>query len=58
MNDIRYLLDENVNPLLRTGLLRHEPELVVWRVGIQEYPLAALPIQLSFSGVKTVVSSW
>ena len=33
MNDIRYLLDENVDPLFRTELLRREPELVVWRVG-------------------------
>ena len=33
MNDIRYLLDENVDPLFRTELLRREPSLVVWRVG-------------------------
>jgi hypothetical protein len=33
MNEIRYLLDENVDPLFRAELLRREPELVVWRVG-------------------------
>ena len=33
MSDIRYLLDENVDPLFRTELLRHEPTLVVWRIG-------------------------
>lgn len=32
MSDIRYLLDENVNPLFRTELLKREPELVMWRV--------------------------
>lgn len=32
MNDIRYLLDENTDPLFRTELLRREPEMVVWRV--------------------------
>lgn len=33
MNDIRYLLDENVNPVIRTELLKREPKLVVWKVG-------------------------
>ncbi|MEE8392276.1 MAG: DUF5615 family PIN-like protein [Anaerolineae bacterium] len=33
MNDIRYLMDENVNPLFRTELLKREPKLVVWKVG-------------------------
>jgi hypothetical protein len=33
MNDIRYLLDENIDPLFRAELSRREPELVVWRVG-------------------------
>jgi hypothetical protein len=30
---IRYLLDENVDPTLRTQLIRHAPDLVVWRIG-------------------------
>ena len=30
---IRYLLDENVDPLYRSELLKREPTLVVWRVG-------------------------
>ena len=33
MRDICYLLDENVNPHLRTGLLRRESQLAVWKVG-------------------------
>jgi len=33
MSCIRYLLDENVDPLFRKKLLGREPELVVWRVG-------------------------
>ena len=33
MSTIRYLLDENVDPLFRTELLRYEPEMVVWRIG-------------------------
>jgi hypothetical protein len=30
---IRYLLDENINPLYKTQLLRKLPGLIVWRVG-------------------------
>jgi hypothetical protein len=41
MRDIRFLLDENVNPLFRTELLRREPELVVWRVGDPGAPLGS-----------------
>ncbi len=33
MTLIRYLLDENVDPIFRTELLRHAPEMIVWRVG-------------------------
>jgi len=33
MSAIRYLLDENVDPLYRRELLRREPTLVVWRIG-------------------------
>ncbi|MCK4765697.1 MAG: DUF5615 family PIN-like protein [Candidatus Aminicenantes bacterium] len=33
MPDIRYLLDENVTPVLRTELLRLETRIVVWKVG-------------------------
>ena len=33
MSEIRYLLDENVNPAFRTALLRHSPAMTVWRVG-------------------------
>ena len=33
MTRYRYLLDENVTPILREALLRIEPEISVWRVG-------------------------
>jgi hypothetical protein len=33
MKNISYLLDENVDPLFRTELLKREPEIVVWKVG-------------------------
>src|SRR5258707_15808111 len=38
MSEIRYLLDENVNPILRSALLRDEPTLTVWQVGMQDVP--------------------
>ena len=30
---IRYLLDENVDPMYKAQLLRRQPDLVVWAVG-------------------------
>lgn len=30
---LRYLMDENVNPVYQTQLLRQDPDLVVWAVG-------------------------
>jgi hypothetical protein len=33
MSTIKYLLDENVDPLFRSGLLKREPTMVVLRVG-------------------------
>ena len=38
MNEIRYLLDENVNPILRSALLRKRPNLTVWQVGMLGTP--------------------
>jgi Domain of unknown function (DUF5615) len=38
MTEIRYLMDENVNPLLRRELLRREPNLVIWQVGLLGSP--------------------
>lgn len=38
MSVIRYLLDENVNPILRSALLRDEPTLTVWQIGILDAP--------------------
>jgi hypothetical protein len=38
MSEIRYLLDENVNPILRTALLSREPNLTVWQVGLPGAP--------------------
>lgn len=40
MSTIRYLLDENVDPVLRAGLLNREPVLLVWRVGDLNAPPA------------------
>lgn len=33
MSEIKYLLDEHVNPRLRKALKRLAPDIVVWRVG-------------------------
>jgi hypothetical protein len=38
MSRIRYLLDEHVNPLYRTELLKREPTLTIWRIGILGAP--------------------
>lgn len=35
---IRYLIDENVDPIYQTQILRREPELVVWAVGDEGTP--------------------
>jgi hypothetical protein len=31
--DIRYLLDENVNPVLRVELLKRAAGMIIWKVG-------------------------
>jgi len=33
MSEIRYLLDENVDPVFRTALLKQEPSMIVWKIG-------------------------
>ena len=38
MSEIRYLMDENVNPLLRREILRREVSLTVWQVGMLGAP--------------------
>lgn len=38
MSEIRYLLDENVDPVFRSGLLRSEPNLTVWQIGMLNAP--------------------
>lgn len=38
MSEIHYLLDENVNPILRTGLLREDVNLTVWQIGMLGAP--------------------
>ena len=43
MRDIRFLLDENVDPLYRQELLRREPNMVVWRVGDVSAPPDGMP---------------
>jgi len=43
MSAIRYLLDENVDVLYHAHLLRREPTLVVWRVGVPGAPPKGTP---------------
>jgi hypothetical protein len=38
MSEIKYLLDEHVNPRLRKALKRAAPDLVVWRIGDPSAP--------------------
>lgn len=38
MRPIRYLLDENVDPIYRAGLLKRETGLIVWQVGALAAP--------------------
>lgn len=38
MSPLRYLLDENVDPLYASELVRRDPMLVVWRVGAPGAP--------------------
>ena len=33
MSNMRYLLDEHVDPLFRSELLKRAPTLVVWKIG-------------------------
>jgi hypothetical protein len=40
---LRYLLDEHVDPTYRTQLLRHAPELIVWRIGAPGAPPRGTP---------------
>ena len=39
MSDVRFLLDENLTPRYRKALLRREPQLVVWHVGLPGAPM-------------------
>ena len=38
MSPLRYLLDENVDSLYASELIRRDPALVVWRVGAPGAP--------------------
>ncbi len=38
MKKIRYLLDENINPVLRSALLKRDANLVVWQIGMLGVP--------------------
>jgi hypothetical protein len=47
MSAIRFLLDENVDPLYRQELLRRAPAMIVWRVGdISAPPASTLDPQI------------
>ncbi len=43
MSIIRYLLDEHVDPLYRTELLKREPTMTIWRIGILGAPPKGTP---------------
>lgn len=43
MSEIKYLLDEHVNPRLRKALKRLAPDLVVWRIGEPSAPALSTP---------------
>jgi hypothetical protein len=43
MSEIRYLLDENVNPILRSALLSRDANLTVWQVGMLGAPKLGTP---------------
>ncbi|MCI0660592.1 MAG: DUF5615 family PIN-like protein [Acidobacteria bacterium] len=45
MSEIKYLLDEHVNPRLRKALKRLAPDIVVWRVGDPSAPGLGTPDQ-------------
>ena len=43
MNEVKYLLDENVDPRLRKAPEQGTPEVTVWAVGAPGEPLGAGP---------------
>lgn len=43
MDEIRFLLDENVNPLLRSELLKRNPSIIVWKIGDPAAPGRGTP---------------
>ena len=50
MSEIRYLLDENTDPLFRAELLKREPRLVVWRVDDPGAPASGTAERLVVEG--------
>lgn len=43
MSEIRYLMDENVNPILGSSLLRTKPDLTVGQIGEAGFPNFGTP---------------
>ena len=43
MSSICYLLDEHIEPTLRTQLIRHEPDMTVWIIGDPGAPPRGTP---------------
>ncbi len=41
--EIRYLLDENVNPVLRVELLKRAPGMTIWKIGDPGAPPKGTP---------------
>lgn len=43
MSEIRYLLDENVDPILRFAILKRAQNLAVWQIGLLGAPRFGTP---------------
>jgi len=56
VNEIRYLLDENVDPLIRKELVKKEPTLIVWKIGDPGPVLKVHPMKKFYYGVKKIHS--
>jgi hypothetical protein len=55
---IRFLLDENLNPRIKVGLLHHDPAIDVLRVGDLGAPHSAHSILISCAIWRETSASW
>ena len=56
--EIKFLLDENVDPRLRKALQQRNPEIVAWAVAIQAPQIAGSRILKSSAGARPTASSY